>query len=289
MRIFLLHGGQFPALVEVNEFRSINDLKASVADVLSQVSSTPSGASASFDLWIEGRPLREHQLTSVEDGCCMEIVPSNGVTERACTQLEELGRDVTVPAFVSAVQHGEADVCSLYCNAGVASPRIASSLLHDAAGCGFVTTCQSLLRHGANVNESHGCTPLHRAAQNQRLAVCRVLVEAGASVHAVDKGRQTPLHAAAFYGHADVARYLLDNHADPDARDLFAQVPLHLAACGGHVKVMEVLLEKGASVNLRTKMKRTALHLASSNCRRAAEELLLAHGARPEVGCCVVS
>ena len=57
--------------------------------------------------------------------------------------------------------------------------------------------------------QPYGLTPLHFAA-GHGLAATQSLLEAGASVDAVDKEGDTPLHYAADKGHADVARALLE-------------------------------------------------------------------------------
>jgi ankyrin repeat protein len=48
-----------------------------------------------------------------------------------------------------------------------------------------------------------------------------VLVEAGASLEAVDARGSTPLHAAAAGGHEDIVEYLLQKDADPTVGALY--------------------------------------------------------------------
>jgi len=72
--------------------------------------------------------------------------------------------------------------------------------------------------------------------------VVTALLEAGASVDAVDKEGGTPLHYAAGHGHADVARALLEAGASVRAANQQRKTPLHLAADQGHTEVSTALL-----------------------------------------------
>jgi len=57
---------------------------------------------------------------------------------------------------------------------------------------------------------------LHYAALHGHAAATQSLLEAGASVDAVDKHGLTPLRLAAYEGHADVARALIEAGACVD-------------------------------------------------------------------------
>ena len=85
-------------------------------------------------------------------------------------------------------------------------------------------------------------TPLHYAALQGHADVVTALLEAGASVDAVDKQGDTPLHYAAGQGHADVARALLEAGASVRAANQQRKTPLHLAADRGHAEVSTALL-----------------------------------------------
>jgi hypothetical protein len=90
-----------------------------------------------------------------------------------------------------------------------------------------------------------GVTPLHRSAYGGHLDVCRLLLDAGARVSAVDRGSgdlRTPLHKAAAQGHLSVVRLLLDRGADVDAADRRGATARALAAEAGHAAVAELLL-----------------------------------------------
>ena len=83
---------------------------------------------------------------------------------------------------------------------------------------------------------------MHYAAGQGHADVVTALLEAGASVDAVDTQSNTPLHYAAGQGHADVARALLAAGASVRAANQQRKTPLHLAADQGHAEVSTTLL-----------------------------------------------
>jgi len=99
-----------------------------------------------------------------------------------------------------------------------------ASPLHVAAQSGDAELIQSLVAHGAKVEQSDGITgrsPLHYAAVRGRVAAAGRLFELGADPNAVaemaeytNNSRMTPLHYAAQEGHAEVVRVLLKAGAD---------------------------------------------------------------------------
>lgn len=64
------------------------------------------------------------------------------------------------------------------------------------------------------------------------------LIEQGADVHSRKTDfRYTPLHVAAENGHLDVCRVLIKNRAEVGARCPNGRTPLHLAARNGHTEL----------------------------------------------------
>ncbi len=75
------------------------------------------------------------------------------------------------------------------------------------------------LRADVNVQDDEGWTPLHVAARDGHVDVCRMLIEAGAPVDAqVDDG-WTPLHFAAYNDEMEVCELLVASGADVNALD----------------------------------------------------------------------
>lgn len=88
-----------------------------------------------------------------------------------------------------------------------------------------------------------GETLLHRAVAAGRIANCRVLIGAGASISAVSKCGWTPLHTAAFYRRSNIVEYLLSLGADPLECDIGYATPLHLACRRRTVRCTKALAE----------------------------------------------
>ena len=79
-----------------------------------------------------------------------------------------------------------------------------------------------LLRHGGDPDalDVYGHeTIIHAAILNGRFANVRLLVEAGADIHARDGSLATPLHLAVGLSNYDIAHYLLERGADPMLED----------------------------------------------------------------------
>jgi uncharacterized protein len=80
-----------------------------------------------------------------------------------------------------------------------------------------------------------GWTALHLAAFFGHLDAARLLVEAGADVHAVSRNslQNTPLHAATSGRHSNVALYLLECGASGSVIDSGGYTPLQIASENG--------------------------------------------------------
>ncbi len=82
--------------------------------------------------------------------------------------------------------------------------------LHNAARNGYLEVCKLLIAEGANVDiqDGSGWTALHNAAERGYLEVCRVLVESGAMVDIGSNTNWKSVEIAYFYNRRDVAYYL---------------------------------------------------------------------------------
>mmetsp|Transcript_40656 Transcript_40656/g.91308 ORF Transcript_40656/g.91308 Transcript_40656/m.91308 type:complete len:247 (-) Transcript_40656:30-770(-) len=79
-----------------------------------------------------------------------------------------------------------------------------------------------------------GMTPLHNAAKTGHSALCRLLIDARASVNIANaRDGRTPLHCAAGFGHASCTRLLLHSRADPRCQDERLRTPLAFAVRSG--------------------------------------------------------
>jgi ankyrin repeat protein len=124
----------------------------------------------------------------------------------------------------------------------------------DAAALGDVDTLRSLIAADPAVAQSwsaDGFTALHFAAFLGGAESVRVLLDAGADVHAVARNdmRVQPLHSAAALGDVEACRMLLDAGADPNAQQQGGYVPLDEAVFNGKDDLAALLRARGAQVS----------------------------------------
>lgn len=101
----------------------------------------------------------------------------------------------------------------------------------DAAWEGDTETVDRLLQDGMPVNMSndYGCTALHSAALQNRIAVANRLMRAGADVNIQKYDGNTPLHLAAEFKSPDVARLLANRGANIKLKNTL--IKHHLMSC----------------------------------------------------------
>ena len=114
--------------------------------------------------------------------------------------------------------------------------------LHYAAGYGHVEAVRVLLKAGANINAQSEDGYTQESINVREIA--NNLEYGTPSL----KG-YTPLHGAVEYGHVEAIRVLLKAGADVHAQGQNGFTPLHVAAAKGHVEAVRALLKAGADVN----------------------------------------
>uniref|UniRef100_A0A8C6PVW1 Ankyrin 3 n=1 Tax=Nothobranchius furzeri TaxID=105023 RepID=A0A8C6PVW1_NOTFU len=107
-----------------------------------------------------------------------------------------------------------------------------------------------------------GLTPLHLAAQEDKVNVAEVLVNHEAVIDPETKLGYTPLHVACHYGNVKMVNFLLKNQAKVNAKTKNGYTPLHQAAQQGHTHIINLLLHHGASPNELTANGNSALSIA---------------------------
>lgn len=125
---------------------------------------------------------------------------------------------------------------------------------------------------------------LYKAIEHEDSEKMRALIDAGADVNAVAKGRgahYTPLYNCAYRGFAEGLELLLSKGAKlGPARESDGHTALMEAARDGSYAVVEKLIAAGADIHAaHTDDGKTALHLAAGAGRGDVVKLLVRHGA----------
>ena len=127
--------------------------------------------------------------------------------------------------------------------AALQPPSASEEELREAARQGDLAHVTALLDAGVAVDAPtrYGATPLFYAAERGHVAIVRLLVARGASVHMEDSFYgNTPLSRAMAGGHFDVAQYLVERGAEGAGRALL------LAVRAGHRALFDAAIATGS-------------------------------------------
>jgi ankyrin repeat protein len=110
---------------------------------------------------------------------------------------------------------------------------------------------------------------MHWLAQSGDLAGMRTLVSQGAELDVFDDLGKTPLHYAAEAERLDIVAFLLDSGADVDAHDesVIGNTPLAEVAATCTLQMARLLIEAGADPTVPGWMQLTALDRARNRKR----------------------
>ena len=97
-----------------------------------------------------------------------------------------------------------------------------------------------------------GQSPLHWMATLGDAVGIRLLVEAGASINAIDNKGSTPLHEAVVWRHTLAARELIEQDADVLLRNTAGLTPLDIAKSDGFGPTIELLMLKAPGPRFNT-------------------------------------
>lgn len=139
-----------------------------------------------------------------------------------------------------------------------------NKLLLRVASAGDMEAVQQLIAAGADL---HGDdyqhpvnTPIHLAADKNRLEVVRLLLEAGVDPNIRSAiNSSTPLHQAAYSAGPEMVRLLIEHGADPNLSNKDGKTPVYLT---GNIRALAVLVEHGAKINVQDAQGQTPLHAA---------------------------
>ena len=181
--------------------------------------------------------------------------------------------------LILAAGFGHVSTCEVLLKAG-ADPTAASqygrNALHSAAFEGkaeivrlFATNKQLL-----EVRDHNGDTPLTLAARQGHHLICETLLKAGATPSTPGQYGRNAFYWAISYGHIGVIQLFAANKQLLEIKDTKGNTPLILAAICGNVPAFEILLKAGANRSATNNLGRNALHRAASGGQAEVVALL---------------
>lgn len=160
------------------------------------------------------------------------------------------------------------------------------SVLHDAAsGKASPETLRLLIAEGSEVDvaDSNGMTPLYHGAFSSTAAKIQILIDAGADTNAVTNSGHTALLAAAEHNERPaVVRTLVAAGAKIDVQEKEkGDFPLRLAIIHNSFPVVKALIDEGANLELEAHDGTRVLSMAVMRNRERIFEFLINEGADP--------
>lgn len=131
----------------------------------------------------------------------------------------------------------------------------------------------------ANSTNEQKAIALHRAVQENNVALVSKLLNEGANVNYIDINSGTPLHTAAENGNIEITQILLQFNADIRAKDKYGRTTLDTAFWNGGEYLTSIILEKLDDINISTNNRDdTPLHLAVELCYSELVNVILKRG-----------
>lgn len=197
-----------------------------------------------------------------------EVMPRDRLNRTPLHDVEKMN-----PAMVRLLLAAGAEVDA--CADGDFTP-LQIAVMNDASYDGM----KALLEAGADVNARIGkheqYTILSVAAKKGQVENCRLFLEHGAEVNAVDNFGKTALMDAARY--PETCKLLLEFKADLTAKDQVGQTPL-VYAVQENAQTAELLIDAGADVNVEDRYRRPLIILAAKMPDTRLFEKMLEKGA----------
>lgn len=137
--------------------------------------------------------------------------------------------------------------------------------------------------HVVNHKNGFNTTPLHCCALIGSDDLCKLFIDEGGDINAVDNAGCTPINYAAAKGFASTVKLLTLNKADLSIVDSSQRSALHYSVIKGHYQASRVLIEAGAILDLRDNSGKTPLHYSIIKGYQQITELLLKSGASTQI------
>ena len=122
---------------------------------------------------------------------------------------------------------------------------------------------------------SDGNTPMHGAAENGHLAICKLIIPNLNDKNPRNDSWRTPLDLAAENGHFDIFQLIMENVQQKNPKNRSKETPLHYAAKNGHFDICELITEKIKDKSPKDHLGNTPLHYAAQNGHFSTCELLV--------------
>lgn len=198
------------------------------------------------------------------------------------------GYDYDEKSFLRAASTSDEVAVSSFVAAGmspnVKEPSTGGSALISAATRGDLEMVNTLLRSGADVNQTDEkrFTALLRALQNDREEIANILVaRPELDVNAQGEGGANALISFVARQRVPAVQDLLNRGANVNLPDSEGDTALNIAVQRGNVELVNLLLSKGADPNIKNKLGGTPLMWAGVFGRKEIAQLLLDKGADP--------
>ncbi|KAI9989896.1 hypothetical protein PInf_020187 [Phytophthora infestans] len=187
-----------------------------------------------------------------------------------------------------AASEGQCEVVQLLLQLGAGEAHLAGGRkkyartpLHEAAINGHLDVCRLLVNFGylVDCHTTRGRTPLMYAVKGNFVELARYFVkEAGANVNEQNEMGVTAVYIACQDGQEDMVKFLVQEaQADVNLCNRTNHAPLHEAVAGGFTAVVDFLLRNGADKYVVDKMGVTVWHEAAGNGSVDMLELLVRH------------
>jgi ankyrin repeat protein len=159
-----------------------------------------------------------------------------------------------------------------------------SQKLYKAVEQGDTVKVKELINKGEDVNEynKNGLFPLWRAASDNNIQMCKILIKNGANVMQktkVSPGFTTPIVSIIQNGNLELLKLFIENKYDINFREYLGFTPLRLAAAKGQYDMVVYLISKGAEIDSKANDNATPLLHACSKGYYDIAEYLIKNGA----------
>lgn len=234
-----------------------------------------------MEISCRGRPKKENgqiDLTS------FKMVPKKGASLLDI----RLVMAQNVKTLTTAIKDGEVEKAEALLKIVLEGKKIDLNMCDDegrsplelAAAKGHSTLVSHMLENKtSNISNAHIGTALVSAVEQGHQHIVEVLLDAGASLNAVNaRTGQTALQAAVLRGEESLVKFLLNKGVDINkAEKTTGFTALHTAAQCGNSYIARILLERGADLYAATPYKETALSIAKEKKGNPVASLIESH------------